>query len=123
MHSLSAHQLLARDGLLQRLAAAHVQIEVRATLLQDVVNDKIAAYNAVLAEARSFADAIAEQIDDYRKEHANGWFDSPEGKAFLDWSSEWRNLPLQDIPLLTALQLQDAYAIEFLERASIQPLT
>ena len=101
---LSKGDLARREKLVKELgeALAEVTAAVEAfntgidTLRTDI-EQAVADYNEVVAEAKGFADDIASQAENEIDEKSDAWREGERGQAAEEWQGEWANLDLDEI--------------------------
>ena len=98
------------DRLSKAVAEANEVIERTVT----TVNAQIEAYNEVLADARRFASAVAQQAQDEIAKASERWQASRRGEAASAWVSEWEDADLSEIDLAsvdTVAELEIDHAV------------
>lgn len=100
MKNVSKADLARRAGYIEQLAAALAVVEDEHRVLQeamDAYNAKVAAYNAVLAEAMGFAEDIASEIDSYMGERSDKWHESDAAEEYGEWRDAWQSWAPEEI--------------------------
>jgi hypothetical protein len=91
------------DRLSKVVAEANEVIEKTIT----AVNAEIEEYNTILADARKFASAVAQQAQDEIDKASERWQASRRGEAASAWASEWEYADLSEIDLASVEPVEE----------------
>lgn len=100
---LSKEESKQRVDLIARLQDAAEEVETAVSQFNSIleeergnVEEKLAAYNSVLAEAKEFAEGVSTRAEEEISEKSDGWQESDRGRAAQEWQEEWANLCLDE---------------------------
>jgi hypothetical protein len=103
---LNKAKLEQRDDLAKRLGEAFAQIESEIASYRDEleklrgpIEGSIEAYNAILAEAREFAEDIVTDASSAIEDKSEKWQEGERGQAAIAFRDAWEGLSLEDLEL------------------------
>jgi hypothetical protein len=95
-----------RGELVEQLSAAAAKVEDAINVynagleaLKGPLEAEIEAYNALVTEARDFAEDRANVADEAISDKSDKWQESERGEAAVAFRDEWQNLSLDDVEI------------------------
>jgi hypothetical protein len=104
LFKLGKEQTAARDTLATRLQEEREALDTAVTAFNDAMTtaradlqEKIDAYNEVLAEAKSFVDDVAQNWQNDFEEKSERWQEGEKGEAVAAMIEAWQNADLEEV--------------------------
>lgn len=103
---LTREQIALKDSLVsslkqhnQNLATAFIEYNAVVKSAWEKLNEVQVAYNGAIEDAKTFAQTVAEKIEDGMRDKSDTWLQSPKGEAVDDFLTKWQDVTLDDVEL------------------------
>lgn len=94
MKRISKQDTKRIEGLVNGLRSSFGEVEEAHAAMREAIeayNAKISAFNEAVDDARSFADDIVREIEEYVGERSEKWQQSDAAPSYEEWRSAWEN--------------------------------
>lgn len=107
MKKLTKEQVLNKAALIEALANVRADLEQAVTefneqilaRFNDDVQGELDKLNAVLQRIKTFAEEVANDIDDYVNERSEKWQEGDQGQKYEAWKDAWRDFDADEVTL------------------------
>lgn len=111
---LTKNEATTRDDFVARFEMASAELDqVRETTNEAIeallgpLNEKITAYNVILAEAKEYAEEIAARFQTEFDDKSEKWQESEKGVAVSEMIESWTNLDFEEVDDVAIDQIED----------------
>ena len=106
MKKLSKEQIATRDKIVQELSDAKAALGDAINQFNDTLRDawekvqeQIEKYNAVIDDAKAWAEDIASEIQSFIEDKSEAWQQGDRGQAYEEWRSSFETVELEEVEL------------------------